>query len=211
MICSTLSGMMAIKHPTLGVLVREDGMVFNRVRSGNHNKYAWTMGCLQKDMYRTVGILGKYYKVHRLVADVFLSNPENKPTVDHINRVRDDNRVCNLRWATYKEQQENSGSALNRVDYGVRWCENRLEYGRVRARLYRESHRDEILARKKEYYKAHRDEIRAKQKTSYQANREERLSYAHEYRKAHIYERSEYDKKRYEKKKQEKLEEQERI
>lgn len=28
--------MMAIKHPTLGVLVREDGMVFNKIPSGNH-------------------------------------------------------------------------------------------------------------------------------------------------------------------------------
>lgn len=211
MICSTLSGKMAIKHPTTGVLVREDGMVLNSVRGGHGKKCAWTKGYLQKDGYRTVRILGKDYKVHRLLAEAFLQNPENKPTVDHINRIRDDNRVCNLRWATYKEQQENSGSALNRVDYGVRWCENRLEYGRVRARLYREAHRDEILARKKEYYKAHRDEIRAKQHTSYQANREERLSYAHEYRKAHIDERMEYDKKRYEKKKQDKLAEQERV
>lgn len=196
MVCSTLSGMMAIKHPTLGVLVCEDGMVLNSVRGGHGKKCAWTKGYLQKDGYRTVGILGKYYKVHRLVADVFLSNPENKPTVDHINRVRDDNRVCNLRWATYKEQQENSGSALNRVDYGVRWCENRLEYGRVRSRVYREAHRDVILARKKEYYKAHRDEIRTKQHTWYQAHRDERLEYA---------------RKQHEKKKQEKLAAKERV
>lgn len=45
--------------------------------------------------------------VHRLVAETFIPNPENKPTVDHINRVKDDNRVLNLRWATYSEQMEN--------------------------------------------------------------------------------------------------------
>lgn len=49
---------------------------------------------------------GKYVSidVHRLIAMTFIQNPMNKPTVNHINRVKNDNRVENLEWATYSEQ-----------------------------------------------------------------------------------------------------------
>lgn len=42
--------------------------------------------------------------VHRLLADAFIPNPENKPTVDHKDGNRQNNSLDNLRWATYDEQ-----------------------------------------------------------------------------------------------------------
>lgn len=49
----------------------------------------------------------KRFKIHRLVAKTFIPNPENKPCIDHINAVRDDNRMENLRWVDNFENMRN--------------------------------------------------------------------------------------------------------
>ena len=50
------------------------------------------------------------FTAHRLVAEHYIPNLENKPQVDHINRNRSDNRVDNLRWVNIQEQNDNRGT-----------------------------------------------------------------------------------------------------
>lgn len=57
---------------------------------------------------------GYYYishtLLHRIVATLFVPNPENKPYVDHINGNKLDNRAINLRWVTRSENMLNNNT-----------------------------------------------------------------------------------------------------
>ena len=48
----------------------------------------------------------KHYLIHRLVAQAFIPNPENKSDINHIDSNRSNNIISNLEWVTRKENME---------------------------------------------------------------------------------------------------------
>jgi hypothetical protein len=86
-----------------GYFVNEDGQVMGQkglLSLNSTHKY------VQLHLYPN-GIRKITY-AHRLVADAFIPNPENKAEVNHINGDKKDNRVTNLQWVTRSENMKHA-------------------------------------------------------------------------------------------------------
>ena len=84
-----------------------DGSVYSHHKGGKfmtptYNKKGYLQIQFHKDKKR------KCCRIHRLIAEYFIPNPDNLPVVDHINRIRDDNRLENLRWVSHSDNQLNT-------------------------------------------------------------------------------------------------------
>tara|TARA_R110000744_G_scaffold41339_2_gene93637 strand:- start:3435 stop:3899 length:465 start_codon:yes stop_codon:yes gene_type:complete len=66
----------------------------------------------------------KKFLLHRLLALTFISNPDNLPEVDHIDRNRSNNNLENLHWVTHLQNLQNIGEYKNNTSgiKNIRWC-----------------------------------------------------------------------------------------
>ena len=88
---------------------RETGVLYWRIRNSNNTRRNYVAGSIKgnNNGYRRVRIKGKSYKEHRIIMMLCFGHIPENAEIDHINHVRDDNRLVNLRFATQGENLKN--------------------------------------------------------------------------------------------------------
>lgn len=97
-------------------LVYQDGRVYSI------NRNIFLKPAYDERGYLRIGLsnngVSKTYKLHRLVAEMFIPKIEGKTQVNHINGIKDDNRVENLEWCNNAENQKHAwDNGLNKSSY----------------------------------------------------------------------------------------------
>jgi hypothetical protein len=98
----------------LNYLISTDGKVFN-LKSMKHLKCSIDkMGYPRVGLYNENGV--KYFLVHRLVANAFLSKIEGKDFVNHIDGNKSNNLLLNLEWCNHQENMQHAWKlGLNKI------------------------------------------------------------------------------------------------
>lgn len=87
-------------------LIDEGGNVYSKLRNKKLKHFSNPDGYLLYKLYKDKKPFT--IKIHRLVAEAFIPNPDNKPQVNHINGIKTDNRLINLEWVTKSENQKHA-------------------------------------------------------------------------------------------------------
>lgn len=105
------------------------GRVKSLPRNTTHGKILKSI--VDKDGYLYVNLYNNGYrkkmKIHRLVAQAFIPNPQNKPEVNHIDENKQNNMVENLEWLTSKENS-NYGTRNGRISKPILCVETGIVY-----------------------------------------------------------------------------------
>ena len=96
-------------------LIYDDGRIYRKpysMRDKNNRTLnfdgIWVTPKVSNTGYVVVSINRKWTQLHRVIAETFIPNQENKPTVNHIDGNKLNNSLSNLEWSTYKENQNHA-------------------------------------------------------------------------------------------------------
>ena len=100
-----------------------------KVRAANSVKVGDIAGCPDGQGYLRVRVQSQRYRAHRL-AWLYMYGEWPEDQIDHINRVRTDNRICNLREVTNKQNGQNAGKYSHNTSghTGVSWNKHRSKW-----------------------------------------------------------------------------------
>ena len=120
---------------------RETGVLYWRIKNRTTTRLKYVAGTYRgaKDGYRQVGIKGKIYQEHRIIMMLCFGHIPENAEIDHINHVRDDNRLVNLRFVTGSENRRNQSVSSKNTSgvTGVHFAKANKKY-RARIRVNRE-------------------------------------------------------------------------
>lgn len=106
--------------------VYEDGNVYSNIKNKFLKITIVKDGVHKVELADRIKKTRKRYCLHRLVAEAFIENPNNKPQVDHIDGDKSNNNYNNLRWCTNQENQDfryEQGN-VNGLAKKIMWGEN---------------------------------------------------------------------------------------
>ena len=83
-------------------MVTTDGDAY-RLKNYEFKKAKTALATGYKIVWMNIKGKQKHYYLHRLIAEAFIPNPDNKPQVNHIDGNKTNNNVENLEWVTSKE------------------------------------------------------------------------------------------------------------
>ena len=88
---SNLGNVKSLKRETNNNHGKEEYIKSQEIRNGYYSVSLWKEG------------KGKHYTIHRLLAELFIPNPDDKPQVNHIDGNKLNNNLLNLEWVTQEE------------------------------------------------------------------------------------------------------------
>ena len=142
---------------------------------------------IRPDGYLVVSLQYKMFRVHRLVAQAFILNPDNLPQVNHKDENKANNRVDNLEWCDSK-YNNNYGTARIRaketaIKNGYFTGLSKKEY----MKKYNQDNKDKLKELRKEYfqkyYQENKDKIKDNVRSYYQNHKKEYNERKKEYRR----------------------------
>lgn len=128
-----------------------------KIYRGGIVKVGGIAGKVELNGYHRIKVNGKLYQAHRL-AWFYVYNEWPSKDLDHINRVRSDNRIANLRLATRSENAQNTKIRINNSSsiIGVSWNKRKNKWRAYITKDYKQIHlgffdtkEDASLARQK--------------------------------------------------------------
>ena len=125
-------------------LISVDGKVFS-LRTMKFMKFKTSNGYKRVELY---GVKRRIFLVHRLVAEAYLPNLENKPQVNHIDGDKSNNMLCNLEWCTRSENSLHAYEIglMKPTEFQKDFCKNLGKiYGPINSKISAEKNKKIIL------------------------------------------------------------------